>query len=110
MATQQQQLQQHPFILPNGQDARCLAASRGDLLALQRGLDEEGWWWDVDVAAAAAMAGKLHTLQWLRERGCPWDSWTCDVALAMSHMDVFAWAKANGCPWEQPLCTRVCGM
>ena len=51
------------------------------------------WWWK-----AAARAGHLEVLQWLRAQGCPWDTWTCRTARCQGHVDVLEWCRANGAP------------
>ena len=52
------------------------------------------------MCAAAATAGRLDVLRWLRENGCPWSSDTARRAALGGHLDALRWAVINGCPWE----------
>jgi hypothetical protein len=47
---------------------------------------------------AAAGAGKLDILRWLRQHSCPWNEYSLEEAAACDHLDVMQWAIENGCP------------
>jgi len=54
--------------------------------------------------AAAAEAGGLQVLRWLRERGTPWDEAACARAAAQGHLDVLRYAREESvppCPWDE---------
>jgi len=57
-----------------------------------------------ELAAAAAGAGHLPMLQWLRIQHCPWDGSTLAYAAAGGHREVLEWAIAQGCPRDARAC------
>jgi hypothetical protein len=67
--------------------------------------------YDVDDAAAcaaAAKAGALDALQWLRARTppCPWDASACSHAAGGGHLKMLKWMRAQTppCPWNARFC------
>jgi hypothetical protein len=56
---------------------------------------------------AAASAGHLEVLQWLRANGCHWDEETCSRAAEGGHLEVLQWLRANGCPWDEAACMQA---
>mmetsp|Transcript_10605 Transcript_10605/g.30193 ORF Transcript_10605/g.30193 Transcript_10605/m.30193 type:complete len:476 (+) Transcript_10605:231-1658(+) len=60
--------------------------------------------WGTTVTKAAAAAGDLKKLQWLRKQGCPWSTDTCAAAAQGGHIRVLAWAHENGCAWNMMTC------
>jgi hypothetical protein len=68
------------------------------------------WWrgpWDKKTCRAAAKAGNLELLQWLRANGCPWDTETIQFAAHIGRSDIVEWAHANGCPWDKWACASA---
>ena len=49
------------------------------------------------VCAAAAAAGNVALLQWLREGGCPWDEYACTCAAQMGHLSALQWLRSHVC-------------
>ena len=70
-------------------------ANRRDVLEWLRN-DEPGYALDERVAWAAARAGHLKLLKWLRAEGCPWDHATVRGCANVQRFDVFRWVAANG--------------
>jgi hypothetical protein len=56
---------------------------------------------------AAAKAGRLHVLVFLRERGFEWNEWTCSVAAAGGHLDVVMFLCEHGCPGPERACSAA---
>ncbi|ATE82286.1 Ankyrin repeat domain containing protein [Pandoravirus salinus] len=54
--------------------------------------------WRQSASAAAAAAGHMHVVRWLREHDYPWDTRTCAAAAHSGHTDILWWAIAHGCP------------
>ncbi|PNH05489.1 Ankyrin repeat domain-containing protein [Tetrabaena socialis] len=50
------------------------------------------------VFAAAAQAGSMELLAWLRERGCPWDATVFDAAAEEGSEEQLEWLAEQGCP------------
>lgn len=58
--------------------------------------DVSGYAWDERVAWAAARAGNLALLQWLRAKGCPWNHSTLQGCATPERFELFRWVAANG--------------
>ncbi|AGO82780.1 hypothetical protein pdul_cds_642 [Pandoravirus dulcis] len=65
--------------------------------------------WDATACTAAAAAGRLNTLKFLRSGDealggapCPWDETTCAAAAATGLIEVIAWLRDGDdpCPWD----------
>ena len=56
------------------------------------------------LCPAAAAAGKLEVLVWLRSQDVPWGEETCLAAAKAGHRFVLEWAVNNGCPWSRARC------
>ncbi len=54
--------------------------------------------WGDTTCRAAARGGHLETLQWLRARGCPWDRSVSELAARAGNLGMLRWCLANGCP------------
>lgn len=52
------------------------------------------------MCCAAARAGHLDMLKWLRAEGYPWDKSVCTSTMIGSHVGVLKWAIENGCPYD----------
>jgi hypothetical protein len=67
--------------------------------------------WDEDADAiccqAAARAGDLATLQYLRSKGCLRDVATCTAAAAGGHLPVLQWARSTGAAWGAATCSAA---
>ncbi len=48
---------------------------------------------DGTLCAAAARAGHLAVLQWLRAHGAAWNHWTCVSAAAEGHLALLQWSR-----------------
>jgi hypothetical protein len=80
------------------------AASSGSLSMLQAVLGS-GFPVDEEACAAAAEAGQMTCLQWLREvQGCPWDSEVTKRAARGGHKEVLQYAIQHGCPYNKEAC------
>ena len=95
-------------------DTASLLASAGWLPELQR-LSRAAlleWAWELeDVSSAAARAGHIEVLEWLRQdppRGrWRWD--TCAAAACAGRLEVLVWLRAQDppCPWKKASCLRA---
>jgi len=81
--------------------AKWCAAASGSVATVRKIFHK---WGDEELAAAAAGAGHLPMLQWLRTRGCPWNASTLAHAAAGGHREVLEWAIAQGCPRDARAC------
>jgi hypothetical protein len=52
------------------------------------------------TARAAALAGRLDILKWLRTHNCTWDNSTCIAAAANGDNDMLEYTFENNCPWD----------
>ncbi|KAG2495520.1 hypothetical protein HYH03_006463 [Edaphochlamys debaryana] len=50
------------------------------------------------VFSAAASAGKVALVRWLREVGCPWDPVAYETAAHAGSQELAEWLAENGCP------------
>jgi hypothetical protein len=85
------------------------AAEAGNLEVLQW-LKEElrTLSWTQSACEAAAQGGHLEILQWLRRNSCCWDEGTCTAAAAADgHLELLQWAVAEGCPWDKQRCLQA---
>jgi hypothetical protein len=63
--------------------------------------------WNPAVCSAAAGAGQLEALQWLRARGAPWDEATCWRAAQGGHLALLQWCRGRGCDWSARTCSAA---
>ncbi|AJF97722.1 ankyrin repeat protein [Pandoravirus inopinatum] len=89
-------------------DTCACAAAQGHHDVILR-LRLAGCPWDASACTAAAAAGRLDTLKFLRSHDealggvpCPWDETTCAAAAASGRIDVIAWLRDGDdpCPWD----------
>ncbi|AJF97625.1 ankyrin repeat protein [Pandoravirus inopinatum] len=52
------------------------------------------------VCDTAAEHGQIDTIRWLRSFGCPWDHDTCVAAARGGQLATLQWLRANKCPWD----------
>ncbi|GIL81225.1 hypothetical protein Vretimale_1204 [Volvox reticuliferus] len=62
----------------------------------------------LELMAAAASAGHLHVVQWLRRRGCPWGTAMAAAAEA-GHLEVCQWLLSSGCSLGRALVAAAYG-
>lgn len=86
--------------------ARAASEGRNDVILWLR---LAGCPWDATACTAAAAAGHLATLKFLRSgdealggEACPWDETTCAAAAAAGRIKVIEWLRAGAdpCPWD----------
>jgi len=65
-----------------------IAASVGNVGALEELVDNRHCGLTVDACTAAARKGQLGALTWLRSHGCPWSYITCCLAAGRGHLEV----------------------
>ena len=63
--------------------------------------------WDPTICGAAAAAGQLDALKWLRLQGYPWDKMTTAWGAVGGHTALVAWARENGCDFSQDTVLRL---
>lgn len=78
----------------------CWAAMQGSVETLRYLHNVRGFVWETATMHAAARAGHMHTVRWLRENGCNWSEYTCSAAASGGHLEVLQWLRARGCPWD----------
>jgi hypothetical protein len=88
--------------------ARCSeAASRGaiDLLSL---LDKcTRFERDSRACTAAAGAGQMDAIVWLRDHGFAWGDVVCAAAAREGHLDTLVRLVDGGCPWDRRQCMSL---
>ncbi|GIL58415.1 hypothetical protein Vafri_13547 [Volvox africanus] len=62
----------------------------------------------LELMAAAAAAGHIHVVQWLRRRRCPWGTAMAAAAEA-GHLEVCQWLLSNGCDMGHALVAAAHG-
>jgi hypothetical protein len=82
----------------------CAAAQAGQLDVLMY-LRAHQCPWDETTIGAAAQEGHLDVVRWARQHGCPWDVRTCGAAAARGHLKVLMWERENHCPWDAATCS-----
>eukprot|EP00878_Enallax_costatus_P002224 GHUV01002396.1.p1 GENE.GHUV01002396.1~~GHUV01002396.1.p1 ORF type:complete len:353 (+),score=74.83 GHUV01002396.1:237-1295(+) len=89
-------------------DAALVAAATRQLDILQY-LRSQGAPWDEHTAAAAAGAGCLTVLQWMRntEPPCPWDERVTTAAARGGHVAALKWLRDAGCPLDIAACLHA---
>ena len=92
----------------------CEALARGGSIpALARALQRGAPIQQRKTLAAAAAAGHLEVLIWLRNYGKPWwNVWTnyeevCIQAAANGHLEVLIWLTGIGFPWNESVCSQA---
>jgi hypothetical protein len=62
--------------------------------------------WNEWTCEAAAAAGHIHVLEFLRQQDppCPWSQWTTLAAAAKGQLAALQWLRARGCPWDRAEC------
>jgi len=106
-------------------DAFAVAAGHASIPMLAW-LKRAGCPFHVVVCEAAAAAGNMDNLVWLRlettfsnapkssksltcwadKYRCPWDEQTCAAAAQGGHLTVLKWAREHGCPWDRDAIMR----
>lgn len=82
---------------PDGVEACEAAASAGHIDTLQF-LRKHNFPWDEDVVSAAVESDELETLQFLLENDCPVPTEVCAYACRDGACNVLRWLHAQGCP------------
>ena len=93
--------------LPRFDSVRAIAAAAAaGHLELVQWMREKGCRWDTKLCTAAAGGGHLKLLQWVRKQNCrcPWDASTCSAAAGGNHLEVLKWARKKGCAWGPETC------
>nr|UMO78246.1 F-box domain containing protein [Pandoravirus belohorizontensis] len=88
--------------------ATAAAAGAGNMGALVY-LRRCGCPWDAQATAAAAAHGRLDVLDYLYRHGCPWDATTCTAAAGAGHLECLAYAHCRGCPWDRQVYVAALG-
>lgn len=85
-------------------------AAAGDLQGVMF-LRQHGARWSCRTTAAAAGAGQLGILLYLRAQNppCEWDITTCNAAAAAGHLDILQWCRSQHppTPWDESTCTAA---
>lgn len=94
-------VEQHVDSQQQQQQLMAAVAKQGDLDRLQF-LRQHGCCWDWEACAAAAGAGHLSVLQWLRSQDppCPWNTKVCVEAAVKGQLEVLQWLRAQQPPCE----------
>ncbi|CAM9795084.1 unnamed protein product, partial [Phaeothamnion confervicola] len=87
----------------------CSAAAGAGRLETLLWLREESrqYDWDEETTRAAAASGHLAVLQAARAGDCPWGPRCCSAAAGGGFLEVLRWARDNGCPWDNDTCSQV---
>jgi len=87
----------------------CLAASVGNVSVLEELVFTRKHEISAVAGYAAAAAGQLDALRWLRARGCMWDGRTCESAAGKGQLEVPRYAHEQGCAWDKRTCSVAAG-
>jgi hypothetical protein len=90
-------------------DVCALAARRGNRAVVESLVSHHGFVWGCSTCAAAARAGQLECLRFLRDKGCAWDRDTASEAAAGGHLPVLEWVVWNGCDLDVEECITKAG-
>eukprot|EP00588_Corethron_pennatum_P010110 CAMPEP_0194273136 /NCGR_PEP_ID=MMETSP0169-20130528/6541_1 /TAXON_ID=218684 /ORGANISM="Corethron pennatum, Strain L29A3" /LENGTH=243 /DNA_ID=CAMNT_0039015997 /DNA_START=389 /DNA_END=1120 /DNA_ORIENTATION=+ len=82
----------------------CRAAARAGQLDVLKWLRNQGCQWSEATCNAAAAGGHLGVLQWAREKGCSFSNRTCTAAASGGHLKVLQWLRENDCSWNKHTC------
>ncbi|PNH04515.1 Ankyrin repeat domain-containing protein, partial [Tetrabaena socialis] len=90
----------HARGVPISENAVCVAALNAHLPAVAWLVERLGaaTALTTDVFEAAARAGSMELLAWLRARGCPWDATVFAAAAAEGSEEQLEWLAEQGCP------------
>jgi hypothetical protein len=78
--------------------AACEAAAGAGHLDALAWLRSRGCAWDVSTGHYAAVGGHVEVLRYLHGHGCEWDVDTCYSAAAGGHLEVLQYLHEHGCP------------
>jgi hypothetical protein len=74
------------------------AAEAGHVNVVQY-LRSQNCQWDLTVSEAAAAAGHRDVLLWLKQKGFCWTESVSNAALRTDNLDLLKWLIDEGCPW-----------
>ena len=89
------------------------AARNGHVATLQWMRSEYGDRYDELVFNVALQHGQLAPLQWLRALGLRPsgdEGWCCLAAARAGHLDVLKWLRSQGHPWAKGVCLKIAEM
>jgi hypothetical protein len=99
--------QEQPYLDENKYKQHCTYAAEGGHIRVLTYLREHGWerfFHNREVMEAAAGAGQLETVQWLRslDPPCPWNKNLCQAAARSGRKDLLQFLRQQQppCPWD----------